>query len=77
MGQLSHCEESVVFQAECLPQGHCKSVLEALIMANNVHEEHEDTLNVLCQKRINGGPMVATTEALGQLWKQFRKTAAG
>ena len=29
----------IVYQAEYPPQGNCKSVIEALIMANNVHEE--------------------------------------
>ena len=29
----------MVHQAEYPPQGNCKSVMEVLIMANNVHEE--------------------------------------
>ena len=29
----------MVYQAEYPPQGNCKSVIEALIVANNVHEE--------------------------------------
>ena len=32
-------EVYVVYQAEYPPQGNCKSVIEALIMANNVHQE--------------------------------------
>ena len=29
--------------------------LEALIMANNLHEEHEGTPKVGCEQRISGG----------------------
>ena len=32
-------EVCVVYQAEYPPQGNCKSVVEALIMANNVHRK--------------------------------------
>ena len=55
-------DESVIFQAECPPQGHCRSVLEALIMANNLHDEHEGTLKVGCEQRISGGLSNATME---------------
>ena len=32
-------ESCMVYQADYAPQGNCKSVTEALIMVNNMHEE--------------------------------------
>ena len=36
---IQYGDEDDACLAECPPQGNCKSVIEGLIMANNVHEK--------------------------------------
>ena len=45
-------ETCVVYQAEYAPQGNCESVIEALMMANNVHEDDAGFRKVGSHRRI-------------------------
>ena len=56
-----------------LRRENCSSSLEALVMANKVHEKHEDTLQMGCQQRIQCGSREAIMEALSRLWNQWRE----
>ena len=59
----------MVYHAECLPQGHCKSVIEALIMASKWHEEDAGALKVGSHRRVYGGLRSRTREELAGQWK--------
>ena len=52
----------VIYQAGYPPQGNCKSVIEYLIMANNVHEGDVSFHKVESQRRVHGGLRGRTLE---------------
>ena len=47
-------ETCTVYQADYPPQGACKSVMEALIMGNNVHKEDAGSLKMGSHRRVYG-----------------------
>ena len=47
-------ESCLVLQAEKPPQGNCKSVLQALVMANNVRERDVSYHEVGVHRRASG-----------------------
>ena len=51
-----HEAGTCIYQAEYLPQGNCKSVMEVLIVANSVHEEDAGSHEVESHRRVHGGP---------------------
>ena len=55
----------MVFQAEYPPQENCKSVIEALIMSNKMHEEDAGSLMVGSHRRVHGGFLELYTEGVG------------
>ena len=42
----------MVYQADHPPQGNCQSVIEALIVGINVHQEKVDSHKVGCHERV-------------------------
>ena len=61
----------IVYQAEYPPQGNCKSVMEALIMANNVHEEDVSSHKVTTHRTVFGGLRSHTLEKLPASWRSW------
>ena len=62
-------ETCVVYQVEYPPQGRCKSVIEALITSNNVHEEDAGFEKVESHSRVYGGLRSHTLEELTEFWQ--------
>ena len=62
-------ESCMVYQAEYPPQGNFLSVIEALIMANNVHEQDVSSHKVESHRRVLGGLRGHTLENLAALWR--------
>ena len=52
----------VVYRAEYPPQGSCKSVTDAPILANNVHEEVVGFVMVRSHRRVRGSLKSRTLE---------------
>ena len=55
------------------PQGNCKSVIEALIMANNVHEEDVSYHEVGSPRRffsLPEGPDIGALAAVRRSWSE-------
>ena len=64
----------VVYQAEFPPQANCMSVIEALIMTNNVREEDAGSHKVGSHRRAYGGARSHTLEQLaefGKVWSVY------
>ena len=70
--QYGDAEEScMVDQAQYLPQGNCKSVIEGLFMANNVHEEDASSHDVGNHRRVFDGLRSHTLDTLAALWRAW------
>ena len=61
----------MVYHAECPPKGHCKSVIKALIMASNWHEEDAGAFKVGSHRRVYGGLRSRIREELAGQWKAW------
>ena len=64
-------ESCMVYQAEYPPQGNCRSVIQALIMAKNVHEQDVGSHKVGSHHRVHGGLRSHTREELTVLWRAW------
>ena len=64
-------ETCMVNWAEYPPQGSCTSVIEALIVANTVHEEDAGSHKVGSYRRVYGGSRSRTREELAAPWKAW------
>ena len=65
-------DSCMVFQAGYPPQGNCTSLVEALIMANNVHEEDVRSHQVGSHRRVYGAlRRPHTLEELAALWRAW------
>ena len=63
----------MVYQADHPPQGNCKSAIEALIVANHVHEEEDDSVRWDVTK---GFTMADGAEPLEGWWCSGRNGAS-
>ena len=61
-------ESCMAYQAEYPPQGNCESVVEVLIVANNVHEENAGSFTV---EREHAGLRNHTLEELEAPWQAW------
>ena len=64
-------EMCMVYLADYPPQGNCKSVIEAFVMANNVREENAGFHTVGSHRTVYGGSRSHTLEELAALWKAW------
>ena len=63
-------ETCVVKQAEYPPQGNCKSVIEALIMTNNVRHEDPNSHKVGNFRGVYVGLQSRTLDHIASFWEE-------
>ena len=69
--ERAHVKTSVVYQAEHPPQGNCRSMIGALIIANSVHQEDAGSHKVGSPRSVYRSLKCHTLEELAEFWKNM------